>query len=157
KIDSDDIVVTTRTENQWTQYLSQFSGIITTEGNPTSHPVLISRERGVPCLVGVADVMQKFRDLDGEWVTLDGFRKCVYAGRQPLRKISIDKITETFKTVEEEKLQPEEEMVKDLFLKQFMIESNGQYWITGITSSFSGALLDMISNSYGLREFVVNQ
>lgn len=157
KIEADDIVVTTRTENQWTQYLSQFSGIITTEGNPTSHPVLISRERGVPCLVGVADAVAKFKALDGQFITVDGFRKCVYEGLQPLKKVSIDKIAEAFKVVEEERLQDEEEMVKDLFLKKFMVEQGGKQWITGITSSFSGALLDMVTNAYKLRGHVVNQ
>jgi|GEM_PF-3152191 len=157
QINSNDIVVTTRTENQWTQYLSQFSGIITTEGNPTSHPVLISRERKVPCLVGVADATGKFREYNGQWVTLDGFRNCVYPGKLPLKSISIDKINEAFKVVQEEKLQEEEAMIKDLFKKGFMIESNRRYWITGINSYFSGALLDMVANSYRLRELVINK
>jgi len=156
QIEADDIVVTARTENQWTQYLSQFSGIITIEGNPTSHPVLISRERKVPCLVGVADAVKKFKEFDGQWVTLDGFRNCVYLDKLPLKSISMDKVNAAFNVVQEEQLQEESSMIRDLFTKGFMIEAQGKNWITGINSHFSGALLDMVANAYKLREKVIN-
>lgn len=156
KIDPSDIVVTTRTENEWTQYLSMFSGIITTEGNPTSHPVLISREKNVPCLVGVSNAIGKFREMDGQWITLDGFRKCVYPGRLPLKKVSMSEVKDAFAVVEEEKLQPEQEMIRDLFAKGFMREEEGKKWITGVNAYFSGALLNMVQNAYALREKVIN-
>lgn len=156
KIDPTDIIVTTRTENEWTQYLTMFSGIITTEGNPTSHPVLISREKNVPCIVGVPNAISKFKHLDGQWVTLDGFRKCVYPGKLPLKKVSISEVKDVFAVVEEEKLQSENEMIKDLFAKGFMREEDGKKWITGINAPFSGALRDMICNAYSLREKAIN-
>jgi phosphohistidine swiveling domain-containing protein len=156
KIDPTDIVVSTRTENEWTQYLTMFSGIITTEGNPTSHPVLISREKNVPCLVGVANAINRFKDFDGQWVTLDGFRKCVYLGKLPLKRVNLNEVKDVFAVLEEEKLQPEEEMLKDLVAKGFMREEDGKKWITGINANFSGALLHMVENAYNLREKAIN-
>ena len=156
KIDPTDIVVSTRTENEWTQYLTRFSGIITTEGNPTSHPVLISREKNVPCLVGVANAIGKFKDFDRQWVTLDGFRKCVYPGKLPLKRVNLSEVKDAFAVVEEEKLQAEVEMLKDLVAKGFMREENGKKWITGINANFSGALLCMVANAYSLREKAIN-
>ena len=45
KIEPDDIVVAVKTGNYWNQFLKQLRGIITVEGSPTAHPMLIGRER----------------------------------------------------------------------------------------------------------------
>lgn len=49
EIKEDEIVVTHKTGNYWNQYLKQLRGIVTVEGSPSSHPMLVGRERNIPC------------------------------------------------------------------------------------------------------------
>ena len=51
------------------------------EGSPTAHPMLIGRERNMPCVIGCPNVIERLRFYDGEWVTLDGLGKKVYLGK----------------------------------------------------------------------------
>lgn len=46
------------------------AGIICEIGGMTSHPSIVSRELGIPCIVAVADAMQLLKD--GETISMDG-------------------------------------------------------------------------------------
>ena len=66
----DDVVVTAKTSNYWNQYLTSLRGIVTEDGSPTAHPMLIGRERHLAVLCGIPGVVDKLAKLDGRPVTL---------------------------------------------------------------------------------------
>jgi phosphohistidine swiveling domain-containing protein len=84
----DDVVVTAKTSNYWNQYLTSLRGIVTEDGSPTAHPMLIGRERHLAVLCGIPGVVDKLAKLDGRPVTLDGLTKAVYAGHLELHSAS---------------------------------------------------------------------
>jgi len=51
-ITSDDILVTQMTEPDWVPYMKKAAGIITDSGGRTCHAAIVSRELGIPAVVG---------------------------------------------------------------------------------------------------------
>ena len=115
-INQDDIVCAVKTSNYWNQFLKHLKGIITVEGSPTAHPMLVGRERHLPCVIGCIDALNRLRPYNKEWVTLDGLTKCVYVGKKPLIKASKEKLDSLFALVKDLPLQPDEESRKFLLL-----------------------------------------
>lgn len=70
KINQRPILVTSMTTPDWEVImdLTKVSGIITERGNRTSHAAIVSRERGIPCAVGVAGAKKL---PEGKVTTLD--------------------------------------------------------------------------------------
>ena len=64
------------------------AGILTEMGGATSHAAVVSRELGVPCIVGCGE--DKLMPLAGKEVTFDGSGGEVFEGRIPLTKSSED-------------------------------------------------------------------
>ena len=92
-IEPDDIVVTYVSTNYWSQYMTNFKGMITQEGGPTSHPILLCRERKVPCVIGIPqEAFVKLTEYDGRDITIDGINQIIYEGKinskQPHQRIS---------------------------------------------------------------------
>lgn len=52
KLHSGDILVTAKTDPDWEPYLRQASAIVTDHGSRTCHAAIVSRELGIPALVG---------------------------------------------------------------------------------------------------------
>jgi pyruvate,water dikinase len=52
------ILVTKRTDPDWEPIMKIATGIITEEGGRTSHAAIVSRELGVPCIVGVPNAIK---------------------------------------------------------------------------------------------------
>lgn len=157
KIEPQDIVVAHKTENQWTKYLTQFSGIVTEEGNPTAHPVLICREKGIPCVVGVDDVVNQLAPYDGQKVTIDGFKKSVLLGHLPLEKVDSSLIRERFATVKEEEVRTDSQVIPELERRGLITAHKKKQWVVNPGTPLSGALVDIIRSSYPLREVVINE
>jgi len=65
------------TSPDWVPYMRIASGIITTEGGITAHAAIVSRELGIPCIVGAPDALNL---KDGMLVTVDSRRGLVYKG-----------------------------------------------------------------------------
>ena len=63
------ILVTKRTDPDWEPIMKIASGIITEEGGRTSHAAIVSRELGVPCIVGVSNAIKKLKN--NQPVTID--------------------------------------------------------------------------------------
>ncbi|MCS7093725.1 MAG: phosphoenolpyruvate synthase [Candidatus Aenigmarchaeota archaeon] len=78
KIEKGDILVTKMTSPDWTPFMKIASAIITTEGGLTSHASIVSRELGIPCIVGASDAIEKLKD--GMIVTVDATSGFVYKG-----------------------------------------------------------------------------
>ena len=66
----DKILVTKMTDPGWVFYLASAKGVISQKGSILSHTAIISREIGIPSIVGVADVMTKINT--GDIVKMDG-------------------------------------------------------------------------------------
>ena len=56
--------------------MSQSSGIITDIGGLTSHPAIISRELGIPCIVGTKEATKKLKT--GQKIILDATKGEIY-------------------------------------------------------------------------------
>jgi pyruvate,water dikinase len=86
-----DILVTPMTDPDWVPLMKKASAIITDNGGRTCHAAIVSRELGVPALVGTGDATKKIRE--GQPITLDcsqGAIGYVYDGIIPFNK----KVTE---------------------------------------------------------------
>jgi pyruvate, water dikinase len=80
------ILVTGMTDPDWMPILQRAAGIITDHGGRTCHAAVISRELGIPSIVGTNDATRVLRD--GQEVTLscaEGDRGFVYEGALPFR------------------------------------------------------------------------
>ena len=84
KLKTGEILVTTMTTPDMVPAMSQAAGIVTDEGGMTCHAAIVSRELGVPCVVGTREATKLIAD--GSEVTVDGktgvvFRGIVRAGK----------------------------------------------------------------------------
>jgi len=85
------ILVTCRTDPDWTPVMKRAAGIITEHGGTTSHAAIISRELGIPAVVGVEEATAKLAD--GQEITIscaEGERGIVYEGRIQFTRDEID-------------------------------------------------------------------
>jgi pyruvate,water dikinase len=79
KIQKGDILVTIMTNPDMVVTMQKCSGIITDEGGMTAHASIVSREMGIPAVVGTREATSKLKDDD--IVTVDGFAGKVYEGK----------------------------------------------------------------------------
>ena len=56
-----EILVTTMTDPAWEPIMKRASAIVTERGGRTCHSAIISRELGIPCIVGTGDATEKVR------------------------------------------------------------------------------------------------
>ncbi len=77
-----DVLVTHMTAPDWVPLMRRSAAIITDSGGMTCHAAIVSRELGIPCVVGAADATTKLRD--GELVTVDATHGSVYEGEVAL-------------------------------------------------------------------------
>lgn len=93
-----EILVTQITDPDWEPIMKIAAGIITDKGGRTSHAAIVSRELGIPCIVGSERATQKLTN--GEEVTIDcssGEEGVIYAGKLPfdIEEHRLDAIPET--------------------------------------------------------------
>ena len=79
KIKEGDILVTTMTNPDMVVTMQKSSGIITDEGGLTAHAAIVSREMGIPAIVGTKDATTKLKE--GEIITIDGYSGKIYKGK----------------------------------------------------------------------------
>ena len=79
KIHEGDILVTVMTTPDMVPAMKRADGIITDEGGVTCHAAIVSRELGIPCVVGTGDATKILEE--NEIVTLDGNKGTVYKGK----------------------------------------------------------------------------
>ncbi|MFC6717545.1 phosphoenolpyruvate synthase [Natrialbaceae archaeon GCM10025810] len=78
KVKEGDIIVTEMTMPDMVPAMKRAAGIITDEGGMTSHAAIVSRELGVPAIVGTTNATSVLED--GQMVTLDGDKGSVLEG-----------------------------------------------------------------------------
>ncbi|MDE1821948.1 MAG: phosphoenolpyruvate synthase [Euryarchaeota archaeon] len=75
-----EVLVTSMTMPDMVPAMSRAAAIVTDEGGMTCHAAIVSRELGVPCVVGTREATKVLRD--GQEVTVDGKAGIVYEGFQ---------------------------------------------------------------------------
>ncbi len=93
KIKKGDVLVTEMTNPDMVVAMQKAAGIITDEGGITSHASIVSREMGIPCVVGTGEATKKL--YDGMIVTVDGNNGRVYEGRGETKTVEIKPIINT--------------------------------------------------------------
>ncbi len=78
RVKKGDILVTSMTNPDMVPAMKRASAIVTDEGGMTCHAAIVSRELGIPCVVGTGDATKKLGD--GMDITVDGYRGVVYSG-----------------------------------------------------------------------------
>ena len=104
-----DILVTKMTAPDWVPTMQKCIGIITNEGGSTCHAAIVSRELGIPCIVGTGHATNVLKT--GETITVDGFKGVVYRGAIELEKPAELKEEEKKKIIETR--EEEEELVEE--------------------------------------------
>ncbi|MCA1589958.1 MAG: phosphoenolpyruvate synthase [Acidobacteria bacterium] len=76
-----EILVTTMTDPAWEPIMKRASAIVTERGGRTCHSAIISRELGIPCIVGTGNATEKIRSNTDVTVSCaEGERGNVYYG-----------------------------------------------------------------------------
>jgi pyruvate,water dikinase len=75
-----DVLVARMTEPDWTPLMKRAAAIVTDEGGMTAHAAIVSRELGIPCIVGTQDATRRITD--GMTITVDAGPGVVYRGRR---------------------------------------------------------------------------
>ncbi|MGA8541985.1 MAG: phosphoenolpyruvate synthase [Thermoplasmata archaeon] len=78
KLKAGEVLVTTMTTPDMVPAMSQASAIVTDEGGMTCHAAIVSRELGVPCVVGTREATKVVAE--GSEITVDGKAGTVYLG-----------------------------------------------------------------------------
>ncbi|MET1160274.1 MAG: phosphoenolpyruvate synthase [Thermoprotei archaeon] len=73
-----EILVTKMTDPDWVPLMKKAAAIVTDEGGMTSHAAIVSRELGIPCVVGTGNATKVLKS--GMTVTVDGGKGVVYEG-----------------------------------------------------------------------------
>jgi pyruvate, water dikinase len=84
KIENGDIIVTTMTSPDLVPGMSKSAAIITDLGGRTCHAAIVSREMGIPAIVGTKIATRILRD--AQEVTVDAYNGVVYEGKLKLIK-----------------------------------------------------------------------
>ena len=85
------ILVTDNTDPDWVPIMRRAAGIITDHGGPTSHAAIVSRELGVPAVIGTGDATRSIAP--GQEITLscaEGDRGHIYPGQLPFAVEEVD-------------------------------------------------------------------
>jgi pyruvate,water dikinase len=91
---TDAILVAETTDPDWVPIMKRAAAVVTDHGGRTSHAAIVSRELGVPAIVGAKDATTRLTD--GQEVTVscaEGLEGVVYAGRARVETEEIDLAT----------------------------------------------------------------
>ncbi len=93
KIKKGDVLVTKMTNPDMVVTMQRAAAIITDEGGLTSHASIVSREMGIPAIVGTGEATQKLKE--GEIVTIDGSAGKVFEGKAETHLAEVIPIVQT--------------------------------------------------------------
>ncbi|OGM27258.1 phosphoenolpyruvate synthase [Candidatus Woesebacteria bacterium RIFCSPHIGHO2_02_FULL_38_9] len=78
KVQKGDVLVSIMTSPDFVPAMKKAAAIITDEGGGTSHAAIVSRELGVPCVVGTKEATKKLKD--GQIVSVNGSTGHIFLG-----------------------------------------------------------------------------
>ncbi len=93
KIRKGDVLVTEMTNPDMVVAMQRAAAIVTNEGGATSHASIISREMGIPCVVGTRNATSILSE--GMHITVNGFTGKVYEGEAESLEADIKPIVKT--------------------------------------------------------------
>ncbi|MGH7552054.1 MAG: phosphoenolpyruvate synthase [Longimicrobiales bacterium] len=79
KLAADEILVTRFTSPDWVPIMRRAAAVVTDTGGMTSHAAIVSRELGIPCIVGTRNATQELKD--GTEVTVNARAGVVLLGK----------------------------------------------------------------------------
>jgi pyruvate,water dikinase len=89
-----EVLVTDITDPDWEPIMKIASAIVTNRGGRTCHAAIVSRELGIPCVVGTRDATQKIKTGKPITVVCSGEEGKVYEGKLPfqIKKTNLAKL-----------------------------------------------------------------
>ncbi len=98
KFKQGEVLVTVMTDPDWEPIMKKAAAIVTEEGGRTCHAAIVSRELGIPCVVGTQSATKKLKT--GQLVTVScaqGEQGMIYEGLIPfkIRKTNLKNIPQT--------------------------------------------------------------
>jgi pyruvate,water dikinase len=87
KVQKGNILVAEMTSPDFAPAMKRAVAIVTNRGGRTSHAAIVSREMGIPCVVGTEKATQVLKD--GQEITVDGSHGRIYQGKVVERKFSV--------------------------------------------------------------------
>lgn len=87
KVEKGDILVAGMTSPDFVPAMKRAVGIVTDRGGRTSHAAIVSRELGIPCVVGTGKATAVLKD--GQEITVDGSHGRIYQGKVEGAKVSL--------------------------------------------------------------------
>jgi pyruvate,water dikinase len=79
KVEKGDVLVTEMTSPDYVPAMRRAAAIVTDTGGRTSHAAIVSRELGIPCVVGTGTATHELKS--GQMVTVDGAAGKIYKGK----------------------------------------------------------------------------
>ncbi len=79
KMEKGDVLVTKMTNPDMVVSMQKAAAIVTDEGGLTAHAAIVSREMGIPAIVGTQEATTKLKE--GEIITVDGSNGKIYQGK----------------------------------------------------------------------------
>lgn len=99
KVKKGDVLVTEMTNPEFVPAMKRAVAIVTDTGGRTSHAAIVSRELGIPCVVGTGSATAKIKT--GDIISVDGGKGIVYEGKvsgktsaEPKKKLSVSEARE---------------------------------------------------------------
>ncbi|HUS52308.1 MAG TPA: phosphoenolpyruvate synthase [Candidatus Bathyarchaeia archaeon] len=89
KVEKGDVLVTSMTTPDFVPAMKKVVAIVTDKGGQTSHAAIVSRELGVPCIVGTKKATQSLRQ--GMIITVSGSEGEIYRGGYQGREVTLTK------------------------------------------------------------------
>ncbi len=83
KVVNGDVLVAEMTTPDFVPAMKRAAAIVTDKGGRTAHAAIVSRELGIPCVVGTGEATKSLST--GQTITVDGSGGCVYEGRAEAR------------------------------------------------------------------------
>jgi pyruvate,water dikinase len=91
KVQSGEVLVAKITDPDWEPVMRKVGAVVTDQGGRTAHAAIVSREYGLPCIVGTGNATQTLHDDDEVTVVCcEGSEGHVYAGLVPFAIEEID-------------------------------------------------------------------
>jgi phosphohistidine swiveling domain-containing protein len=153
KLTDQDILIAHLTTNVWTSYLDKVKGIITCEGSPNSHSMLLCREKGVSCVIGFDQkTFQKMLQYQGQIVTIDGYGKKVFLGNLNKVPVTFDQLMDKFEKVVVKPWIDINQLIPSLLKQKIAIEDEEGIWrktptfpVTGFQAEINLKRFDLVT------------
>jgi pyruvate,water dikinase len=95
KFKGGEVLVAKMTDPDWVPIMKKASAIITESGGRTCHAAIVSRELGIPCVVGVSRACEILKNCQGVTVSCaEGEKGKIYRGLLPvkIKRVNLEKI-----------------------------------------------------------------